>query len=201
MTGFRITLTPVRKVIFALAALVLASASLLAQEPQLDEGGRKLVLKKIPDIEQGVASLLTGTTGAEGDRFYVEHLTMFQPAMVVLMAADVDKPLRMKLAKFRYDEIAWTGETGDSGAVSHPFRTQGEVKIEVEPVNPEPGVTTAYSLIVWAAELPAPDLPPPAVLISDGGESAGIPTWLKIGGGVAVLAVVALVFFRMGRKS
>lgn len=184
-----------------LLALAFVSQSAVGQEPVVDEGGHKLVLQKMPDIETGLASLISGSTGPEGDRFYVEHLTMFQPAMVVLIAAEVTKPLKLKLSKYRYDETAWTGETGEAGTVSHRFRTQGELKIHVEPENAEPGSKTDYYLIAWAADLPEPDLPPPVTVIDPADGSGGVPTWAKVGGGVAVLAVVAAVFFRMGRKS
>lgn len=186
-----------------LLGLVLLTSSALAQQPQIDEGGRKLTLQKIPDIETGIASLISGSVGPEGEKFYVENLTMFQPAMVVLIAADVADPLKLDLAKFRYDDTAWSGETGDAGTVSHRFRTQGEVKIHVQPVNAEPGSKTHFYMIAWAAELPGPqDLPPPVEVIgSTGGGSGGIPGWARIAGGVVVLVIIAAVFFRMGRKS
>lgn len=194
-----------RAVILALIVALSHMPVLPAQEPKFDEGGHKLVLQKIPDIETGIASLVSGAVGAEGEKFFVEHLTMFQPAMVVLIAADVSRPLRLNLAKFRYDETAWSGETGDVGTVSHSFRTQGEVKIHVQPVNAEPGSKTHFYMIAWAAELPGPedmDLPPPVEVIgSAGGSSGGIPGWARIGGGVIVLVIIAAVFFRMGRKS
>lgn len=199
LNGFR----AFRAVILALLVAVSHAPALPAQEPKLDEGGHKLALQKIPDIETGIASLVSGAVGAEGEKFFVEHLTMFQPAMVVLIAADVSRPLSLNLAKFRYDETAWSGETGDVGAVSRRFRTQGELKIHVQPVNAEPGSKTHFYMIAWAAELPGPqDLPPPVEVIgSAGGSSGGIPGWARVGGGVILLVIIAAVFFRMGRKS
>jgi hypothetical protein len=183
--------------------LAISAPPVTAQEPVLDEGGRKLVLQKIPDIETGIASLISGSVGPEGEKFFIENLTMFQPAMVVLIAAEVEMPLKLDLAKFRYDETAWSGDTGEEGTVSHQFRTQGEVKIHVQPVNAEPGSKTPFYMIAWAAELPGPsDMPPPVEVVSSSGSSGGgIPGWMKIGGGILAVAVIAAVFFRLGRKS
>lgn len=191
----------VASAIFAVSAG--SAPRLFAQEPKLDEGGTRLVLQKIPDIETGIASLVSGTVGPEGEKFFVENLTMFQPAMVVLIAADVARPLKLNLAKFRYDETAWSGDTGDEGAVSHWFRTQGELKIQVEPVNAEPGSETPFYMIAWAAELPGPEQGPSPVEVieSTGGTAGGVPAWVKFGGGIALVAIVAAVFFRLGRKS
>lgn len=190
---------------FALAItvtiMVLTSTTVMAQEPRLDEGGHKLVLQKAPDIETGIVSLVSGTVGSGGERFFVEHLTMFQPAMVVLIAADVEQPLTLDLAKFRYDDNAWSGDTGDEGYLSHRFRTQGELKLQVSAPNLPPGEEAGFYLIVWAAELPAPDMSPPVQVIGASENGGGMPGWVKIGGGVALLAVIALVFFRLGRKS
>lgn len=197
--------TPVYRLpLLALSSLLLfatVESDLAAQEPSMDEGGIKLTLKEVPDIESGKASILTGTTGPEGDKFFVEHLTMFQPVMVVLMAADPLEPLRLNLAKYRFDETVWSEQTGSEGAVAHQFRTQGELKIHVEPVNAEPGSSTGYHLITWAADLPEPDLPPPVEVIEGSGGGGGLPGWLKIGGGALMLIVIAAVFFRLGRKS
>lgn len=184
-----------------LLALLFFCSLAVAQEPRLDEGGHKLVLKKAPDIETGIVSLVSGTVGVEGERFFVEHLTMFQPAMVVLIAADVGQPLSLDLAKFRYDDNAWNGETGEEGFVSHQFRTQGELKIQVKAQNLPPGEETGFYLMVWAAELPEPDLPPPVQVMNTDDASGGMPGWLKIGGGIILLIVIAMVFFRLGRKS
>jgi hypothetical protein len=172
-----------------------------AQEPEIDEGGYKLVLEKVPDIEPGKASLLSGSTGPEGDKFFVEHLTMFQPVTVVLIAADPERPAKLSLAKYRYDEVVWSGDTGEEGAVSHYFRTQGELKIHVTPVDDDPEAETAYGLIVWAADIPGPELPPPVVIAGESEASSGFPLWLKLLAGVVVLGGIALVFFRMGRRS
>lgn len=196
-----VTSTTTSALAIALLAMALLGGAAVAQEPKLDEGGHKLVLQKAPDIETGIVALVSGTAGQEGERFFVEHLTMFQPAMVVLIAADVEQPLSLELAKFRYDENAFSAETGDEGFISHRFRTQGELKLQVKPVGLPAGEEAGFYLIVWAAELPEPNLPPPVEVMGASNNAGGMPGWLKIGGGVALLAVIALVFFRLGRKS
>lgn len=186
---------------FPLIFLILLSLlqPALAQEPQIDEGGYKLTLGAIPEIESGKATLMSGNTGPDGDKFYLEHLTMFQPVTVYLIAADPATPVRMNLAKYRYDEVAWDGDTGSEGTLAHSFRTQGELKIHVTPASGDG--EAAYGLIVWAADLPQPDLPPPVTVAGESSTPGGSSMRLKVAGGIVLLGIIAFVFFRLGRRS
>ncbi|NKI34016.1 hypothetical protein HFP89_02400 [Wenzhouxiangella sp. XN79A] len=169
-----------------------AVAPVLAEDP-----GYRLVPDRVPDIPHGKASIIRGDAGPEGDRMYIEHLSMLQPVSVVLMARELSRPLNLNLSKYRYDESDRAGDTGRDGAVAFHFRTQGELKIHVSPARPEAG-PAPYYLVAWVGDEYDPELAPPVVLAGQAG-GHGLPwRWLLPGG--AVLAVLAFTFLA-GRRS
>ena len=188
-----------RKILFTILVPVVVLTAFsgqpgMAQEGEIEQTGHKLTLQKIPEIENGTAFLLQGSVGTGGDRYYVEHLTMFQPAMVILMAADAGKPVNLNLSKYRFDQTDWSGQTDARGAVAHQFRTQGELKMTITPAGSEQGAD--YFLIVWAADLPKPDLPPPTVLMGSADADAGMPLWQMVLAGLGLLVVAAALLRR-----
>lgn len=178
--------------VLALALLLTAGAALAQEE------GHKLVPKGVPDIEKGKAALVRGEAGPDGDRFYVEHLSMLQPVSVVLIARDVERPLKLNLSKYRYEESDRAGETGEEGAVAFHFRTQGELKVHVAPVGQPDGAVSPYNLIVWVGDEFAPELKPPVVLAS--ATEGGPFPWKWVAIGLLVLAGLGGVFW-LGRRS
>jgi hypothetical protein len=163
-----------------------------------EETGYRLAPKKVPDIDKGTAAIVKGEAGPDGDRFYIEYLSMLQPVSVVLMAADVARPLRLNLSKYRYEESDRAGETDDEGAVAFHFRTQGELKIHVTPADDSGGGKTPYYLIAWVGDEFVPELPPPVVLAGAGEDGAFPWKWLSIG----LLALIGLgAVFWLGRRS
>jgi hypothetical protein len=176
-----------------LLALVACSVASWAEEE-----GYKLTPKKIEDIASGKAAIVRGEVGKDGDKFYVEYLSMLQPVSVVLMAADPAKPLKLNLSKYRYDQSDRSGDTGSEGAVSFNFRTQGELKIHVTPKS-DPGTDKLkYFLVAWVGDEFKPDLRPPVVLAEPTG-GGGLP-WGMMGIGLLVV-IGAGAFFYLGRRS
>jgi hypothetical protein len=178
-TGARLLHVSVLSVALGLLGFQPAQAQSIAEE-----GGYRLTLQGIPDIDHGKAAILQGEANANGHKFFIENLFITQPVTVVLMAANPAQPLTLNLSKHRYDESDRLGETGPSGAVSFDFRTQGELKIHVKPKNPDVDGTAHYFLIAWAGDDIQPDLAPPVVVESP---ASG-------GGGLSALWLLALVF-------
>jgi hypothetical protein len=163
-----------------------------------EETGYKLVPGKVPDIDQGTAAIIKGEAGPDGDRFYLEHLTMLQPVSVVLMARDIARPLKLNLSKYRYDQSDRAGATGEEGAVAFHFRTQGELKIEVRAEDGSAASPAPYYLVAWVGDEFKPELPPPVVLARAGG--GGVFPWKWLAIGLAVLIALGGVFW-LGRRA
>lgn len=161
------------------------------------EGGYRLELREIPDIEHGTAVILQGETGTKGDRYFVEQLQITQPVTVVLMAADPARPLMLNLSKYRYDQSDRLADTGPEGAVSFNVRTQGELKIRVEPEGDDEAEAVPYYLIVWAGDdLQPADLPAPARVTTAalGGGGGGLPTWLIVAAALGAGMMISVIW-------
>jgi hypothetical protein len=163
-----------------------------------DEGGHKLSPAKVPDIESGKAAIVRGEVGKDGDKFYIEYLSMLQPVSVVLMAADPARPLKLNLSKYRYDQSDRAGDTGPRGAVAFNFRTQGELKIHVTPKDDPGAEKVKYFLVAWVGDEFKPDLRPPVVIAK--ADDGGSPPWGKIGIGLLVVVGAGAAFY-LGRRS
>jgi hypothetical protein len=187
----------------AVAAFLALAAPALAQTSVLDEGAVRLTLQKIPDIPKGTAVLLQGTTGPQGDRFFIEHLNVTQTVSVILMAARPEtQPLALNLSKYRFDQSDRKGSTGSSGMVAYDFRTQGELKIAVRPQND--AQRAPYFLIVWVSDDLEPGHLRPPVVSAAGIGGRGTPTWLLLAGaaiGGAILLFGAMRLRRTGQGS
>jgi hypothetical protein len=183
---------------------VITAALLVALSPGLGaQAGPKswrLQLKAYPTLEQGKATLVEGTATPDGDRFFVEHLSIIQPVAVTVITRDPGDDVTLALSKFRFDEADRTASTGGSGKAQIKLRTQGEMKIVVTAAKP-----TKYQLAVWAGPEVKP-VPPPVVLTPKqiaerGGAGSSRSTMFWAGGiGLVVVGLIAAVATRRRRK-
>ena len=172
------------------------SASALAQgEPKIPV--YKLDLRKVEDIPEGTASLVSGNAGSTPDRFFLENLYMLQPVSVTVRAVNPGDVVNLKLTKDRWDKVLREGSTGADGQVNFKFRTQGEFQISVT----SPKADTPYKMVVWVG----PDIVPVAakpvfVPASEFKQGSGLPAWIWWVGGGLVAVILVLAGVLLGRR-
>jgi len=140
--------------VVALAVALAAAATLAAQGPPQ---AYKLYLKPQPGLPSGKAIVIEGDTRPDGDRFFVEDLSILQPVAVTLLTKNAEDDITLTLLKDRWDEKpSRTASTKGTGQSTLKFRTMGEVKIVVA----KSGESKRYHLIVWAGDAVEPEVPP-----------------------------------------
>lgn len=153
----------------------------------------KLDLRKVPDIPQGDAALVSGEAGSVPDRFFVENLYMLKPISVTVRAVNPGGVVNVKLTKEKWDDVLREGTTGAENQVNFKFRVQGQFQISI--TSPTPN--TPYKMVVWVGPDIVPQTRPVFVPKSQFEGTGAMPKWVwwAIGGGgvVIILLVLALV--------
>ncbi len=143
----------------ALAASMLALPARAAPQQQAgavtkkDEGIPRLELAPDPMVGQGRVGATQGSVGPEGVRCAVGGLSILQPVVVMLLAADAADDLTLTLYKGDWTTARRKGSTKGTGIARFEFRTEGGVNIMLR----GPAKPTPYALVVWAG----PELHPP----------------------------------------
>jgi hypothetical protein len=159
----------------------------------------KLDLRKVPDIPQGDAALVSGDAGSVPDRFFVENLYMLKPVSVTVRAVNPGGVVNVKLTKEKWDDVLREGTTGAENQLNFKFRVQGQFQVSI--TSPTPN--TPYKMVVWVG----PDIVPQtkAVFVpkSQFEGAGGMPKWLwwAVGGGVIALVLLVLVFKKRKQAS
>ncbi len=185
-----------RPAVLLVLAMALAPAAGHAQGVGSQIPVYRLDLRKVNDIPQGKAALVSGSAGPAPHRFFVENLHMLMPVAVTLRAVNADDVVNLKVVKGKWEEPLRAGSTTGGQQVHFRFRTQGEFQLQVD----SDAAAAPYKLMVWVG----PDIEPqlPAVFVPrsefDGG---GVPVWWWIAGGAVVLAAVAAFVFARRRKA
>lgn len=160
-----------------ITAAVLAASPGYAQTPSAK--AYRLQLKQFTQIPKGKAALVQGAANPAGDRFFVQDLSIIQPVVVTLVTRDKADDVKLRLAKYQFDEADKTASTKGTGTATIKLRTQGEMKIVVSGADAKP-----YQLVVWAGPEVKPE--PPAVVLGKRDVAGG-------GSRVSPLTVVILV--------
>ncbi|OGW59681.1 MAG: hypothetical protein A2V83_04220 [Nitrospirae bacterium RBG_16_64_22] len=116
--------------------------------------GYKLVLKQIPELNNGKTIAVEGEADSMGDRFLVENLFILQPVAVTVLARNKGDDVRIRLAKDRWDEPIEEKSTKGVGRQTIKFRTQGDLRIIIS----SPKGKVPYNLLVWAGDEVKPDM-------------------------------------------
>lgn len=147
---------------------VFAGAALLAALPAAAERTiTELELHEVDDLPSGKMAMVEGTASAEGDRFTLPDVSIFQPVAVSLIAQQPDSDIKFRLGKFGWDENFGGGSTKGSGIHTEKFRTQGDLLISVN----APSGAGRYALVIWAGDEIKPEMEPVLVPASQAGGS------------------------------
>jgi hypothetical protein len=146
------TLSALGRIIGAGAILLAFPSSPVAQEapptPGADESVPQLELAADPSVSSGQIAAVQGTVGAEGVRYTVASLSILQPVVVMLYAAEESDDLTLSLFKSNWTEPRRSASTRGSGVAEFTIRTEGGLRIEVRGSSqPKP-----YALVVWAGD-------------------------------------------------
>jgi hypothetical protein len=145
------TLSALGRIIGAGAMLLAFPSSPVAQgappTPGAEESVPQLELAPDPSVSSGQIAAVQGTVGAEGVRYTVASLSILQPVVVMLYAAEETDDLTLSLFKSNWTEPrrrvdAWIG------VAEFTVRTEGGLRIDVRGSSaPKP-----YALVVWAGD-------------------------------------------------
>lgn len=203
----------VRKCAPILALLLgLVSVRVLAEEPE----AFALVPAASTEIRAGKVAGVEGTATTAAQRFLVDGLDVLQPVLVVLTAEQSNDDIRVRLAKWSWDDSQREGSTRGQGVWSSRLRTQGELRIAVW----SPESSARYQLAVWVGDKTTPAMRPILVPFDEyqrqhgeaGGGGAprsaarsilggGQPILWAIAGLLSVIVVLlAVVVLKGGRK-
>ena len=180
-----------------LCSVLFAGAS--AQVPDNKIPVYKLDLRKVPDIPQGDAALVSGEAGSVPDRFFVENLYMLKPVSVTVRAVDPGGVVNVKLTKEKWDNVLREGTTGQDNQVNFKFRVQGEFQISITSPNPK----TPYKMVVWVGPDIVPKTRPVFVPKSQYEGAGGMPKWAwwAIGAGVVVIILLVLALLKKRKQA
>ncbi|MEO8019620.1 MAG: hypothetical protein ABI769_17555 [Pseudomonadota bacterium] len=180
-----------------IAVLLFASVSVASAQAPIQV--YKLDLRKVPDIPEGDAALVSGEAGSVPDRFFVENLYMLKPVSVTVRAVNPGGVVNVKLTKEKWDDVLREATTGQDSQVNFKFRVQGQFQISI--TSPTPN--TPYKMVVWVGPDVVPKTRPVFVPQSQFAGGGGMPRWLwwAIGGGVIALILLALVFKKRKQAS
>ena len=182
-------------VVLAAGAVGWATSALAQGEPKIPV--YKLDLRKVEDIPEGNAALVSGNAGSTPDRFFLENLHMLQPVSVTVRPVNPGSVGNLKLTKDRWDKVLREGSTDANGQVNFKFRTQGEFQISV--TSPTPN--TPYKMVVWVGPDIVPAAPKPVfVPASEFKQGSGLPTWAWWVGGGLVAVILLLAGVLLGRR-
>lgn len=173
---------------------IAAAAAAQARKPPQVKSYR-LVLKEYKEVPKGKAAFLTGRAQPQGDRFFIEDMSILQPIAVSLKTAAGGDPVKLQLSKYRWDKADQEASTGADGVATLRVRTQGEVRIVVSGQGDKP-----YYLMVWAGDEVTPQLKPVVVRKASAAKPRSGGNYLKWAGIGAGVIAIAGVFFVMGRR-
>lgn len=133
----------------ALAWLLLALlATPSAQSADKPPQEKKLSLKKIGGLENGLIAYVVGSTGPQERRYYVSNVLVTQPVLVTLKADDPDEEIQLRVTKTKWAKSEREASTGKAGRVQVAFRTQGEFGLAVSGAGPG----KHYRMTVWVGD-------------------------------------------------
>jgi len=185
-----------RKLLVASLLIAALSTAATAQAPI---PVYKLDLRKVPDIPQGDAALVTGQAGSTPDRFFVENLYMLKPVSVTVRAVNPGDVVNVKLTKEKWDDVLREGSTGADNQLNFKFRVQGQFQVSI--TSPTPN--TPYKMVVWVGPDIVPQTRPVFVPKSQFEGGGAIPKWLwwAIGAGLIVIILLALALFKKRKQT
>jgi hypothetical protein len=159
----------------------------------------RLDLRKVPDIPQGDAALVSGNAGSVPDRFFVENLYMLKPVSVTVRAVNPGDVVNVKLTKEKWDDVLREGTTGAENQVNFKFRVQGQFQVSITSPTPD----TPYKMVVWVGPDIVPKARPVFVPQSQFEGAGGLSKWLwwAVGGGVVALMLLGLAFKKRKQAS
>jgi hypothetical protein len=183
-----------------LARLVCVAALCAALPASAQEADEKipiyrLDLLKRPDIPTGEAAFVAGNAGSVPHRFFVENLYMLKPVSVTVRAVNPGDDVKVKITKWKFDDVLREGSTAGDKQVLIKFRTHGEFQVSITSDKPD----TPYKMVVWVG----PDLKPkarPVFVPKSEFKDGGLPKWVWWAGGGAAAVIIALLAVILRRK-
>jgi hypothetical protein len=184
----------------AFAGLACVVALLVTMPSGAQEAEDKIPIYRLDpieraDIPEGKAAFVSGNAGSIPDRFFLENLYMLKPISVTVRAVNPGDDVRVKITKWKFDDVLREGSTAGNQQVLLKFRTHGEFQISVTADKPN----TPYKMVVWVG----PDMKPkskPLFVPQSEFKDSGMPKWVWWAAGAAGAIIIAVLFVILRRK-